>query len=90
MGEGGGGGLGGGREHSRDSMHRGEVLNSEGEEEEEDFPNDNPEEQDDEDNKDVDDDPEGELGGHGKMVAFQAAIRAVLARQLEKMGQEVG
>ena len=41
---------------------------------------------------DVGDEDDGEdgLGGHAKMVAFHAAIKAVLNRQLEKMGQEVG
>ena len=35
-------------------------------------------------------DEEGDdLGGHAKMVAFHAAIKAVLTRQIEKMGQEV-
>ena len=40
---------------------------------------------------DVGDEDYGEdgLGGHAKMVAFHAAIKAVLNRQLEKMGQEV-
>ena len=40
---------------------------------------------------DVGDEDDGEegLGGHAKMVAFHAAIKAVLNRQLEKMGQEV-
>ena len=40
---------------------------------------------------DVGDEDAGEdgLGGHAKMVAFHAAIKAVLNRQLEKMGQEV-
>ena len=37
---------------------------------------------------DEDDNLDG-LGGHAKMVAFHAAIKAVLNRQLEKMGQEV-
>ena len=35
------------------------------------------------------DDGEDGLGGQAKMVAFHAAIKAVLNRQLEKMGQEV-
>ena len=40
--------------------------------------------------EDGDEDEEGDgLGGHAKMVAFHAAIKAVLTRQLEKMGQEV-
>ena len=50
------------------------------------------EEEDPEGNPDEDgeDDEEGDgLGGHAKMVAFHAAIKAVLTRQLEKMGQEV-
>ena len=43
-----------------------------------------------EDNEDVnDEDAEEDIGGHAKMVAFQAAIRAVLGRQVEKMEQEV-
>ena len=37
----------------------------------------------------LDDVGEDGLGGHAKMVAFHAAIKAVLNRQLEKMGQEV-
>ena len=40
--------------------------------------------------EDGEEDEEGDgLGGHAKMVAFHAAIKAVLTRQLEKMGQEV-
>ena len=35
------------------------------------------------------DEEEGGLGGHAKMVAFHAAIKAVLTRQLDKMEQEV-
>ena len=53
---------------------------------------DNEEEDDREGNFDEDgeEDEEGDgLGGHAKMVAFHAAIKAVLTRQLEKMGQEV-
>ena len=50
------------------------------------------EEDDPEGNLDEDGEEDGEgdgLGGHAKMVAFHAAIKAVLTRQLEKMGQEV-
>ena len=47
------------------------------------------EEEDPEGNPDEDDEEGDGLGGHAKMVAFHAAIKAVLTRQLEKMGQEV-
>ena len=46
---------------------------------------DNPEDIEDVNDEDADED----IGGHAKMVAFQAAIRAVLGRQVEKMEQEV-
>ena len=60
--------------------------------EEDDVDDNDGEEDDPEDNfdEDGDEDEEGDgLGGHAKMVAFHAAIKAVLTRQLEKMGQEV-
>ena len=61
-------------------------------EEDDDVDNNDGEEDDPEDNLDEDGDEDeegGGLGGHAKMVAFHAAIKAVLTRQLEKMGQEV-
>jgi hypothetical protein len=41
------------------------------------------------DDADGSDDEGGGLQGHAKMVAFHAAIKAVLGRQLERMEQEV-
>ena len=59
------------------------------EEEEEDVGDDNNPGDDNLDDAGDEDDGEDGLGGHAKMVAFHAAIKAVLNRQLEKMGQEV-
>ena len=59
------------------------------EEEEEDVGDDNNPGDDNLDDAGDEDDREDGLGGHAKMVAFHAAIKAVLNRQLEKMGQEV-
>ena len=59
------------------------------EEEEEDVGDDNNPGDDNLDDAGYEDDGEDGLGGQAKMVAFHAAIKAVLNRQLEKMGQEV-
>ena len=70
----------------------GDTLGSDGgySDEEEEYVQDDPAYQEDGDNREA-----GEGGGddglenHSKMVAFQAAIKAVLNRQIEKMWQEV-
>ena len=57
--------------------------------EEEDVGDDNNPGDDNLDDAGYEDDGEDGLGGQAKMVAFHAAIKAVLNRQLDKLGQEV-